>query len=1481
MTRAFISYSRRNTNFAERLARDLSDAGVEVWIDFRQIHAGEKWKDEIRSGIERSEVFVLVLSPDSVGSEWVQFEIEYARKLNKQMLPVMALDSLGALSASDLLRWMLDVHFIKFENRYEQAFPELLKALPGKRRVSAFDTLDPSHIPNPFKGLEAFQQTDAAFFFGREVLVKKAIAALKPGRPRRFLAVVGASGSGKSSMVRAGVIPGLRAGAFPNSELWRMAIFTPGDAPLNALATRLAPFLPDEINADEVLKGLQATPDGLHRVAAKIMADLPAGARLLLVIDQFEEAFTRASDGQAMLFLEQIRLAATQPEGRATILLTMRADFFDRLGRYPEFAELFEQDSLLIVPEMTPANLLRAITGPAEAVGLRYDDGLPDRILEDVRRQPGSLPLLQYALKELYDRREKARLTHAAYDAIGGVEQALAGHAEGIYSKIPRSQQDIVRRVLLRLVEISEAGESTRRRVPREEISFRGASDQAVQEVIDLLTAPESRLLVASREIRVSPTQAPTATVWIEVGHEALIREWDRFQGWIADDLDNLRTGADLLRAGADWVAGDRDAAYLLVGTRLDRAEEWLTAADATNLQRDYIRASVGERERREEVERAQAERELALQKRASARLRGFVGVLIGALVITAGLVVFAFSERTRAEESSRIALENAQRAEEQARIATENLAQANSFALAAQADRALGDGDGDLAIALAVESNVMASPPPAQARLTLAEVAFAPGTRLQINDLTSDVRGVALSPDGLRAAVATGNGLRIYNALNGELLEADAESAAAVAAVAYAPSGEMIALGDERGGISILESGQRRAFDTVHIGRINTLEFDSTGTRLLSASNDNIVILWNAANGAVVRALEGHAADVIAARFLPGRSDRVVSASTDGSLRLWNAESGELLSELNQEGARFSGMDLRPDGQAVVTATTGGGLSLFRIDSADQFVAEPLRTLSGHTTDAGAVIVRFSPDARLIASGSSDGRLLIHDTETGSLLATFALENEAILAAVEFGRDGSRVLAGGSDSEGSLLRLWDVVDASVVRDMIGHTDRSVVDFMVDHRLAVSAGRDLATGDGEDDESVINGVRVWDIATGRTIQQLTGHTSPIVAIAASPTGSQVVTGSLDKTLRLWDLDAGESVELGIHEGGSVSAVAWLPDGVRVLSAGRDGRILLWNTATLQQTGELTADSDSRLPIQALALSPDGRRVVTGGDERVVRVWDVQASAQVLEIEIDDRATRALAFAPSGETFAVGTVDGSVTLYDLEGEVVGRLTGHPSAIRVLEYSNDGLTLLSAAFDGTIRVWDLGSGFEVRRYVLDDRLSVNSAVISADEQTIITGLTDGRVRLWRLYPTLDSLLAWTFNNRFVPEISCAQREQFRMTLCDPETGSGPSRPAVPLLNPPPATTIALQSGMIVEVNTTNGSLQNVRRQPGAMDRIDIVGQMQDGEQVTLLQGPVSAGGFVWWEVLSESELQGWTVAYIADENLQTLVPLNALN
>lgn len=1466
MQRVFISYSRRNKTFAERLARDLSDAGLDVWIDFREIHAGEMWEQEIYRGIERSEIVIACLSPDAVTSEWVQREINLAREQEKFIIPLMVLDSYAGLQKEPSLDWLLQVQFIQFEGRYEEAFPELLRALPGKRRVSVYDQIDVANIPNPFKGLEAFQQTDAPFFFGRESLIKKSLERLRADRPERFLGVVGASGSGKSSLVRAGIIPALRAGDLPGSEHWRVIIFTPGLAPVDALAQRLAPLIEDQESAD-VSVLLHQQPESVNNLVGMTLADAPAAARLLLVIDQFEEVFTRAGETERELFLEIVRLAAVTPNGRSLVMITMRADFFDRLGQYPELAELFEHENMVIVTEMTPQELLRSIEGPAQAVGLVYDEGLPQRILEEVRRQPGSLPLLQYALKELYMRRDGKRLTMDAYEEIGGVQRALAAHAEDIYVQMNAAEQAIMRRLLLRLVEVSESGEATRRKVARSDLEFRDVPTEAINAVLDRLTAADSRLLIASREIKASDDlSAPTT--WIEVGHEALIRHWERFTGWVSENRESLRHSSEIMQAANDWLQSNRDPAYLLRGNRLIRTEVWVQTADSTALQREFIQASIAERDRREAERQEQAARELSLQRQATNRLRLFVFVLVVGLVVAVGLSVFALQNLERANIEGT-------RAAEALVIANENEQQARSLALSASSNRALGDGNIDLAVLLGLSANEIDNAPP-QSQRTLAEVAYAPGTRRLFTPDGGDLRGAVVlagNPGGTAGVLAVLDAhLILWDANSGEEIRRFGTNdiyEGEITSAALSPDGTRLVSADADGDLILwdVQTGDLlRRFSSFHSGAVNKVVFSPNGTRVASASADNLLALWNVADGTIHRVLEGHVGPVNDVSF-NGEGTRVVSASNDGTARVWNAQSGDGMrvidaaagANVNILSVAFS--PVRDD--RFVTGDSGGIMRLWNADGGAEVLV-----YEGH--DAAVNGVAYSPDGGMIATAGADSSIILWRAVASERSATFN-EHTGPVRSVTFTPNGAGLLTAGADGT---LRLWDINRAEEVRRFVGHqfNRTSVAVYASDVPRALTGAFD-------------NTLRVWDTDTGLTIQQIRGLEARVLGVAISADGRRGLAALDNGRLHLYDLDSGERLREFAGHNAAVQTVRFLPGETQAISGASDAGLILWDLASgeiVRRYGPAAQKDDPGHidPVFSVAINVDGTRMVSASGDRSLILWDIASGEVLVTMEGHNDTVRAVAISPAGDRAVSGSANGGVRLWDIDpdsatfGQSLVRFEGHTRAVFGVDFAPDGSAVVSVSFDGTLRLWDVNIGFEIRRY-LSDGPSFRNAHFSADGRTVITGMTDGSVREWRILMNLQELIAWTVGNRYIPEPTCADRQLFNLRPpCDAE-GIAPTRTPFPMPTPTVTPPPVLAPGVMARVNTDNNDSLRVRAEPDPANAGNILESLDSGVMVELLEGPLQANGYTWWRVRTESGVEGWTVERVPEDYLQTLV------
>ena len=432
----------------------------------------------------------------------------------------------------------------------------------------------------PFKGLASFEPVDADYYFGRERLIAELVARLVGAR---FLGIVGPSGSGKSSVLRAGLLPAIAGGVLPGSESWRRLLLRPGERPLDELRRVLVSGAKDPL--------------------AEALDALPGGARLFLAVDQFEELFTACrSESERAAFADTLARAASDPEGRAVIAVALRADFYGRVAAYPGLAELLGANNVLVGP-MQASELRRAVELPAGRVGLRVEPELADALVDDVEGEPGALPLLSTALLELWQKREDNALTVAAYRESGGVHGAVARLAEGTYARIPDERQPVVRAVMLRLVGEGESDTPVRRRAPLAELDLE--RNAYVEDV--LATLADSRLVTVSEGN-------------VEVAHEALLREWPRLREWIDEDGEGRRLRRHITQAAMEWNAAGRDQGELYRGARLAAALDWTAdhALDVNELEREFVTES-----------REASEKETKRVRRTNRRLRGLLaGVL-------------------------------------------------------------------------------------------------------------------------------------------------------------------------------------------------------------------------------------------------------------------------------------------------------------------------------------------------------------------------------------------------------------------------------------------------------------------------------------------------------------------------------------------------------------------------------------------------------------------------------------------------------------------------------------------------------------------------------------------------------------------------------------------------------------------------------------------------------------------------------------
>ncbi|MEN8235664.1 MAG: extracellular solute-binding protein, partial [Actinomycetota bacterium] len=527
---------------------------------------------------------------------------------------------------------------------------------------------------NPYKGLRAFREADRGDFFGREDLVSVLTPRLADPVPG-CLVLVGASGIGKSSILNAGLIPALREGVVDGSERWRIVKMHPGVHPYGELAGVLRQVA---VDADpQVLGHLTWGDIGIGEAITAVFDD--PSDEILLVVDQFEELFTLVRDESVRrAFVDSLVDAVEDPDVHLRLILALRADFYDRPLRYPRLAALLTGCMETVVP-MTAGDLENAITAPAEQAGAVLDPGLASRIVDDVERQPGMLPLVQYAMTSLFERRDGNRLTAAAYEELGGVRGPLRTRPEKTYDELDPETKAATRQAFLHLVALGEDGEAVRRRVQRSELMSIVGYEHSVRAVIDAFG--DARFLSFDQH---PVTRSPT----VEIAHDALLSEWERLRGWIDDHRSDVRLHQRLAHATADWIASDRDPEFLLTGGMLHRLAGWSRATDLalSDAERSLIETSIDVRDLAEREETARLEHERVVEERSRRRLRMLVGVwALTALV--AVLAVFAFAQWRRSENLAAQA---------------EAVAAADQLARASDAER---ETDPELALLLALRA--------------------------------------------------------------------------------------------------------------------------------------------------------------------------------------------------------------------------------------------------------------------------------------------------------------------------------------------------------------------------------------------------------------------------------------------------------------------------------------------------------------------------------------------------------------------------------------------------------------------------------------------------------------------------------------------------------------------------------------------------------------------------------------------------------
>ncbi|MGW1793644.1 nSTAND1 domain-containing NTPase [Streptomyces tubercidicus] len=1067
------------------------------------------------------------------------------------------------------------------EEEWRRRWTEADEAVSQQPRPPEDDT-DP-----PYRGLVRFEPGDADLFFGRDELTAQ---LANTARRHRVTALVGASGSGKSSLLRAGLVPGLR--------------HTDGAARQAPAAVRIL------------------TP-GAHPMAHPQRLEPAAGpGETWLLVDQFEELFTVCNDNaERGAFLERL-LAARDETSRLRVVLAVRADFFGHCAAHRNLAAALKDTAVLVGP-MDKDQLRAAIVTPAAARGLIVERDLTARIIEDVGDEPGALPLMSHALMETWRRRRGRTLTTQAYEAAGALHGSIARTAEDAYHQLTPTQATLARHILLRLIAPGNGTQDTHRPTARTEFATTEPYTEATQTETDavLNRLAHSRLLTLDDG-------------HVRLTHEALITAWPRLHSWITDERDRIRLHRQLTRDATSWQELDRDPGTLYRGTRLTRAEEAFAdqARNALNtLETAFLDAGIVARG----AEREHAARAARRTRRAAAAVAALcvLALIAGTIAVQRAVTSNELRESARSRELAGQAADAATDQPEAALLTAlagyqhAHTDEARSALISTYAEyraNRLGGHtrylttlafapDGRTLVTASDDHTVKLWDSTSHRLLAtlvghvagINAIAIAPDSRtlataaddgtVRLWDLTTHrtkgvltghkgaVNGVAFSRDGHTLATAGADKtVRLWNTSSHKPNETITGLNGAVNAVAFSPDGHTLAMGGDDSRTRLWSVNTHRWTSTVtgHGDAVTTVAFSPDGHTLATASNDGTAKLWTASGHRLKKTLSVYDRAAPALAFAPDSGQLVTASPMDvGGVSVWDTRTGHKTATLGETPVRA--VAWRPGGRTVAAVGISGHAGLWNlrtheIPSSGFFSAQP--KFSG---------IALRPASNVVAAVGY-GQITSWDTARQRL--TSAFRTPEYVRAEAFTPDG-RVLATTSSSK---TMLWSYPTGRLLATLDSH-NTTVTDLEIspDGRTLATAGYDHT-------------IRLWNLATRHTISVLTGHSDSVQAIAFSPDGKTLASAGDDRTIQLWDVTTGRRKAILTGHTNTLFAIDFSPDGKTLASAGDDRTIRLWNVASHQARATLT-DNSGR--ITSVRFSPDGNTLATGGPGRTIRLWD--------------------------------------------------------------------------------------------------------------------------------------------------------------------------------------------------------------------------------------------------------------------------------
>ncbi|MCU0534530.1 MAG: caspase family protein [Hydrococcus sp. Prado102] len=1197
---------------------------------------------------------------------------------------------------------------------------------------------------NPYRGLESYDEEHSHLFFGRQALTEELYQRICK---QPLTVVLGASGTGKSSLVKAGLIPYIKK---EKKQQWRVLTpMRPGESPFMALNNLQA----QENSSVSLITDL-TTEQKVEPFSVKLATwiQLNPQLKLLLAIDQLEELITLCRNEQEReSFLKLLAgLIAKYPE-QLRIVLTLRSDFEPQFRN--SVLETYWNLARFIVPAMTREELRSCIEEPATKRVLYFEPySLVDDLIDEVVQMPGALPLLSFTLSELYlkylravraGKRNNRAILQEDYEELGGVTRSLTQRADLEYEALVKQDKayaQTIRNVMLRAIAVG-SGELARRRVPLAELEYPESENERVKTVIRSFSA--ARLLVEGQDMEGKP--------YVEPAHDALVLGWQRLLAWKREEEENLILQRRLTSAAQEWKnvtsketrsakRSRRESQFLAKVEPL--LAYWDRGLDAAGNFYNQIDAKIARLRRRNpnqqdalhsqaaqflwnanpyldvlkerlnfnrnwfnQIEAEFVERSI-FQKRRNVNLRW--SIAIGVILGLSGLTIYALINQRQAQ----IEQANASRETAEAYL---------------RANQSLDGMLSSLQAGKSLQSPLLALFKPGdrlqeKVRGTLQRAVYTVKELNRIEGHQGTVR-ISLSPDGKLLVSAGEDGtVRLWN-LQGRQLAAWNANQVAIANVSFSPNGQILATVGDNGTVRLWNlQGQSLAQWQGHRGRVKSVSFSPNGQLLATAGNDATIRLWNL-QGLPLAVMKGHTNEAWSVSFSPD-GQTLVSASEDGTIRLWNLQ-GQQLAQIEGNQGAIDSIKFSPNGQILATAGEKGTVRLWNLQG------QLLRELKGHQGRVWSLI--FSRDGQRLASAGEDGTVRLWNFQR--LLLTLK-GHQGPVRSVSFSSDGQTLISAGDDGT---VRLWNL-QGQYSAQLLGHQGsvRSVI-FSPD-------GQMLATG-GEDAT-----IRLWN-AHGQLMTEFKGDRGSVRSVNFSPNG-QILASAEDNTVRLWDLQGQPLAQLKGHQD-LVRGVNFSPEGQLLVSAGDDGTVRLWDL----QGQLLTVWKADPERVWDVAFSQNGQILATAGADGTVRLWNLQGR-QMREMAGHIGPVYSVAFSPNGKQLASAGADGTIRLRDVQENRNGKLFQvYNAEVNSVAFAADGKMLVSGDNKGNVQLWDLQNQQQFSAWSAHQDSIIRKVSLSKDGKLLATAADDGTARLWQI-ELFDELI-----NRIGDRMSAVRSAQSR--------------------------------------------------------------------------------------------------------------------